>query len=150
MENSKARVQLPRNHWTIGLWLFLILLNASFALALWGAFDLRTALLDFLICLGFTLWIAEISPLTISADEDWLYVGKAKIEKKYISAIDPLSAEEMAVKRTRDANPAAYLVLRFWVKEGVVIYLNDSRDVTPYWLVSYKEPELIRNLCRLP
>jgi hypothetical protein len=150
MEEISERVELPRDHWTFGLWFFLIFLNASFALALWGAFDLRTALLDFFICLGFTLWIAEISPLRIVTDGEWIYVGKAKIEKRFIASVEVLNNQQMAAKRTRDANPMAYLALRFWVKEGAVIHLSDSRDVTPYWLVSYSDPELIRNLCRLP
>ena len=75
---------------------------------------------------------------------DWLYAGKAKIEVKYISSIKVLHKAEMAVLRTRDADPDAYLDLRFWVSDGIKIELNDKRDYTPYWLISTRAGAAIK------
>lgn len=47
----------------------------------------------------------------------------------------------MLAKRTRDADPAAYLAIRFWTPRGVVINIADTRDATPYWLVTSKKGE---------
>jgi hypothetical protein len=42
-------------------------------------------------------------------------------------------------------NPAAYLAIRFWVKGGLKLTIDDQRDPTPYWLVSSKNPEKIES-----
>jgi hypothetical protein len=47
--------------------------------------------------------------------------------------------------RTRDADPQAFLAIRFWASQGVQIMIDDERDVTPYWLVTSKKGmELIK------
>jgi hypothetical protein len=38
--------------------------------------------------------------------------------------------------RSRDANPMAYLGIRFWSSTGVKVELTDKRDKTPYWLIT--------------
>lgn len=133
-----------RDRWSVALWSFAIFMNASFALALWGAFDLRAAIVDFILTLVLTLLIAQRTPLVIRVEGDWLYVGKAKIEKKFISTVELLNKDEMSKLRTTDANPNAYLNLRFWVAEGIKIEISDARDYTPYWLVSTKSGSAIK------
>jgi hypothetical protein len=125
-----------RDSWSTSLWAFLLFMNLSFALALWGAFDIKVATIDFFLTLIVIVSIAQRSPLKIRTDGEWLYIGKARIESKYIASIEVLDGEEMSRLRTRDANPNAYLDLRFWVREGIKIDLNDPRDYTPYWLIS--------------
>jgi hypothetical protein len=44
----------------------------------------------------------------------------------------------MSLQRTREADPAAYLAIRFWTAHGVKIAIVDGRDQTPYWLVTSK------------
>ena len=119
-------------------------MNASFAIALWGAFDTRTAVIDFLATQFILLTLSERTLLEIRIEGGWLYAGKAKIELKYISSITVLNRAEMAALRTRDANADAYLDLRFWVNQGIKIELNDERDYTPYWLISTRAGATIK------
>ncbi len=130
---------LHGDHWSLSLWLFAILMNFSFALSLWAAFDTRVATIDFFLTLFLTIYLSVKTPIHIRSDEDWLYVGKAKIEKKYLGTIETLGKREMALARTRDANLDAYLDLRFWIPTGVRITINDKRDYTPYWLISTRK-----------
>lgn len=130
--------------WSTALWAFLLFMNLSFAVALWGAFDTKVATLDFALTLIATFAISRRTPLQIHVEDGWLYIGKAKIEAKYISSIEVLKRDDMARLRTRDATPSAYLDLRFWVHEGIKINLNDARDYTPYWLISTKNGEAIK------
>lgn len=123
-------------------------MNLSFALALWAAFDTRAAVIDFLITLGLTIYLAQSTLLTISLENDWLYVGGAKIESKFIESIDVLDKSEISLLRTQHADPNAYLDLRFWVPRGIKINLNDSRDYTPYWLVSTNNGAKIKEALR--
>ena len=119
-------------------------MNFSFALALWAAFDTKTATLDFLISNALLFWASRRTPLSISINGEWLHIGKAKIERKYISGIEILTRDQISVLRTRDANPDAYLDLRFWVPVGVRITIQDERDYTPYWLISTKSGAAIK------
>jgi hypothetical protein len=47
----------------------------------------------------------------------------------------------MSMQRTREADPAAYLAIRFWTAHGVKIEITDDRDQTPYWLITSKRGE---------
>ncbi len=123
-------------------------MNLSFALALWAAFDTRAAVIDFLITLGITIYLSRSTLLRISLENDWLYIGGAKIESKFIESIDVLDKSEISLLRTQNADPNAYLDLRFWVPRGIKINLNDSRDYTPYWLVSTNDGAKIKEALR--
>jgi hypothetical protein len=43
--------------------------------------------------------------------------------------------------RTRDADPSAFLAIRFWSGKAVKVEVKDSRDATPYLLISSKNPK---------
>ena len=47
-----------------------------------------------------------------------------------------LDNDEMRRLRTRDADPKAYLAIRFWSPKGIKISINEKNDSTPYWLIS--------------
>lgn len=80
------------------------------------------------------------SGLEIAVKDGWLLAGKAKIELHYLREIVELDAASMRNVRGPEADPASFLVIRFWVNRGVKILLNDSRDPTPYWLISTRHP----------
>jgi len=63
-------------------------------------------------------------------------VGPAHIELQYIGEVTELDSAAMRNLRTRDANPMAYLGIRFWSSTGVKVELTDKRDETPYWLIT--------------
>ena len=110
--------------WLLG---FIFFLLASVALSIWAAFDNRT---------GF---ITRAMFLRINVDEHELRVGRAHIERAYLGKVEALTVDEMRLTRGRNADPAAYLALRFWQPRGVKIEIRDSRDSTPYWLISSKK-----------
>ena len=84
------------------------------------------------------------SPLRIEISDE-LRVGAAHLEFRYIDDVELLDAAAMKLLRTRDANPAAFLALRFWTPTGVKVTLNDRRDPTPYWLISCKNGRVLRS-----
>ncbi len=101
----------------------------------------RPALIILVLLFVGILFAAILTPLDISADSEWLHVGKAKVEINFISVAAPLKADEMRALRGPEMNPDAFLALRFWVKRGVKISIDDPKDPTPYWLVSVKRAE---------
>ena len=128
------------------LWVlaFIYFLFLSLVIAIWAALDNRSALISWIAA---TLGIIAIVAIAISArtvisiDEDELRIGRAHIELKYLDSVEHLSTDQIRLLRTRDADPAAYLAITFWIPTGVKITLKDERDSTPYWLVSSRKAE---------
>ena len=134
------------------VWLlaFIYFMFLSLVVAVWAAFDNRTTFVTWVLLTLLLVVIAVKSRSTITVDEEELRIGSAHIEFKYIASVETLSADSMRLLRTRDADPAAYLAITFWIPTGVKITLKDARDSTPYWLVSSKKAEELKNtLCKL-
>ncbi|MBD0322363.1 MAG: DUF3093 domain-containing protein, partial [Aldersonia sp.] len=70
-----------------------------------------------------------------------LLVGRAHLPVDVIArtAAVPPSAKSAALGRQLD--PAAYVQHRAWVKQMVLVVLDDPDDPTPYWLVSTRHPD---------
>jgi hypothetical protein len=81
------------------------------------------------------------SRLIIEVKDGKLFVAGAKIEKKFIGEVTALNSAEMKRLRGRDANAIAFTEVRFWVKGGVKVEVNDANDPVPYWLISSKNTE---------
>jgi len=73
----------------------------------------------------------------------WLYVGNAKIEKKYISRVSVLSKDQFIRLNGVAADPACFTATRFWVSTGVMVELRDRNDPTPYWIISSKKAKML-------
>lgn len=125
------------------LWLlaFIYFLLLSLVIAIWAAFDNQSAFLALCVATALLAFIALKARSEITIDKNELRIGKAHIELKYLERVELLTPEQIRMLRTRDADPAAYLAITFWISTGVKITLKDSRDSTPYWLISSKKSE---------
>jgi len=95
-----------------------------------------------------TIAIYFTTSLVIEVDENELRVGKAHIDKKFCGEVIVLTPTQMSLQRTREADPAAYLAIRFWTAHGVKIEIKDRRDQTPYWLVTSKRGDALTKALR--
>ena len=111
---------------------------ASLALAIEAALSTELALAAMIAQTFGLLLLSQRTPLEISVSNEFLYVGRARIERKFIAEVEALGAEQMRITRGPKADLAAFLALRFWVATGAKITINDENDPTPYWLVSTK------------
>lgn len=132
------------------IWLlaFVFFLLASFALSLWAAFDNPAGIIALGLAVVALVFIARSSAMTIEIKDDELRIGTAHIDLAYIGEVRELSIEEMRLARGRNADPAAYLALRFWQPRGVKIEIKDDRDPTPYWLISSKNASRLASALR--
>jgi hypothetical protein len=121
--------------WLIAFIYFLFL---SLVVAVWAAIGNQPALLTWVASTLILVLIVQKSALTIEVDDKELRAGPAHIELKYIGQVTALDSREMGRLRTRDADPASYLIFRFWRSTGVKVELKDPRDQTPYWLITSK------------
>ncbi|MFI8569357.1 DUF3093 domain-containing protein [Rhodococcus sp. NPDC078407] len=82
----------------------------------------------------------EVVAGTGSTDVE-LRVGKAHLPLSVAAkaAVVPGTAKSAALGRQLD--PLAFVQHRTWVKQMVIVVLDDPDDPTPYWLISTKHPE---------
>jgi hypothetical protein len=107
-------------------------------LSIWAALGDTPALVTFIVLTIALTVIYQRTKLVIEIDNEELRVGPARIEKKYIGHCLNLDAPSFKLVRGRNANPAAYLGIRFWLPTGITMEVKDSRDSTPYWLITSK------------
>ena len=133
------------------LWVlaFIYFMFLSLVIAIWAALGNASALIALIAATTLIFFIAVAARSQIVLTDTELILGKAHIERKYLGEITILDRDAMRLIRTRDADPAAFLAIKFWISTGVKIAINDDRDPTPYWLVSTrKAEELKRTLCK--
>jgi hypothetical protein len=130
--------------WLLALIYFFFL---SFVLSVWAALGNSAALISFLVLSALVVLIAVRTRLMIQVSESELLVGRAHIDLKYIGEVTELDSQAMRKLRTRDADPMAFLGIRFWSSTGVKVEITDNRDETPYWLItSNKANQLVQAL----
>jgi hypothetical protein len=125
------------------LWLLAIVyfFFLSLVISIWAALGNNSAIVS-LVVLSLTLITIYLkSGLAIEVDENELRVGGAHLPREYFGNIVALDNQQLRIVRTRDADPAAFLAIRFWSPKAVKVYVNDDRDKTPYWLISTSQPE---------
>jgi hypothetical protein len=125
---------------------FIYFLFLSIVLSVWAALDNRATLVTLVLSTIALMWISISMTSEITFDGEVLRIDKANIDRKYLGKATVLDKNAMRLLRTRDADPAAYLAIKFWEPRGLRIELNDPRDKTPYWLVTSKRGEEIAAL----
>jgi hypothetical protein len=126
---------------------FIYFLAFSLGVAIWASLNTISAAIAMVVMTIAVIAIYFRAALVIEVDENELRVGKAHIDRKYCGGVTILTPKEMSRTRTRDADPAAFLAIRFWTAQGVKIEIRDSRDATPYWLCTTKRgADLVRAL----
>ena len=129
------------------LWLLAIVyfFMLTLVISLWAALGNDAALISLVVVTAALVWIYSATALKIEVDEKELRVGKAHIALGFIGDSINLDNEAIKLIRTRDADPGAFLAIRFWAQQGVQVEIKDKNDPTPYWLISSKRgAELIK------
>ena len=119
--------------WPIRLWLLFLTLNMAIIIAVGVALtNLQMLILTALLTLG-TLLLAFKTRLVITYQDNLLRVGNAKLEKEFMGNIRVLSESELKIARNTRNN---FLAIRFWIKTGLNIEINDNRDPNSNWVIS--------------
>ena len=134
--------------WPIRLWIACIALNIAIVLSIGVILSDRALISTFVGLLVLTITFSFRTTLYITVSETRLRVGKAQIEAKYIKCVEVLDDFQMRQERGAKLDPRAFLALRFWIKSGVKVTLDDQRDPTPYWLISSKQGKAIKDLLK--
>lgn len=130
---------------SIGASSALISLAIATSFTLWAAVgDLPAAGLLIISLIFIAIWWRRAIH-KISIDEKFLYINRAKIERKYLGSVDVLERESWRIARGMKFDPRAFHSYKFWMKTGVEIEILDSRDPHPSWLIGSKRPQELRD-----
>jgi hypothetical protein len=115
------------------LWVlaFIYFMFLSLVVAVWAALGNRSALAALIATTVLIIVISIRARSHISITEAELVIDKAHIDKKYCGEVTVLDRDAMRLLRTRDADPAAFLAIKFLISTGVKIAIGDDRDPTP-------------------
>lgn len=130
--------------WPLRVWIFAFSLGLAIVISIGVILSDLVLLLTLVIFACLILLFGFRSRLIIEVTGEHLKVRRASIEKKYIESVEVLDEKAMRFERGAGIDPQAFLAIRFWIKGGVKVQLNDQRDPTPYWLISSKNPEGIK------
>ena len=125
---------------------FIYFMFLSLVIAIWAAFDTTATMVAFAIATLAIPFIARSLTSRIRVDQNELRIDKAHIALKYLGKVTVLDSDAMRLLRTRDADPAAFLAIKFWAATGIKIEVTDPRDATPYWLITSKRGEKLAAL----
>ena len=125
------------------LWLLAIIyfFFLSLVISIWAALGNNSALVSLVVLSLALIAIYIKSGLKIEVDDAEIRVGRAHLQREFIGEIIALDNQNLKRIRTRDADPAAYLAIRFWSPRAIQLFVNDTRDATTYWLISTSQPE---------
>ena len=98
---------------------FIYFLFLSIILSVWAALDNRATLVTLVLSTIALMWISISMTSEITFDGEVLRIDKANIDLKYLGEATVLDKNAMRLLRTRDADPAAYLAIKFWEPRGL-------------------------------
>lgn len=87
------------------------------------------------MCFGFTSYAADVV-----VTESELRAGRAHIARRHLGQCLPRDADQTRRLAGIDADARAYLVVRPYLRESVVVEINDPSDPVPYWLIGTRRP----------
>jgi hypothetical protein len=125
---------------------FIYFMFLSLVIAIWAALDTTATMVALAIATLAIPFIARSLTSRIRVDHNELRIDKAHIALKYLGKVTVLDSDAMRLLRTRDADPAAFLAIKFWAATGIKIEVTDPRDATPYWLITSKRGEKLAAL----
>ena len=125
---------------------FIYFMFLSLVIAIWAAFDTTATMVALAVATLAIPFITQSLTSRIRIDRDELRIDKSHIGLKYLGKVTVLDSDAMRLLRTRDADPAAFLAIKFWASKGIKIEVTDPRDPTPYWLITSKRGEKLAAL----
>ncbi|MFI7495172.1 DUF3093 domain-containing protein [Kocuria sp. M4R2S49] len=124
------------------MWL-LVLFAAVVALIALAPIDLWVAGAAAVVVGGGTAVALVASSTTIVVTDEFLRVGRARIERRFVGEAEAFRGDDVRRVRGPELDGRAFMNFRASVGPVVRIRITDPVDPTPYWLTSTRHPERI-------
>lgn len=134
--NYRERLAVPAGWWAIGMF---FALSSVTAIGFYAgpAMAAVVGLLTAAAVAAALLWYGR---LLVRLDDAGLHAGDAHLEWRYAGEVTVHDRAGTQRRLGRDADHAAWLVVRPFVPGSVEIAIEDPADPHPYWLVSTRRP----------
>ncbi|HEX5493124.1 MAG TPA: DUF3093 domain-containing protein [Mycobacteriales bacterium] len=130
------RLRVPWWWWPLGLGLG-GLLAAEMHTGRPGVSDWIAFLVVLPLVVGLLTWMGRV---TVAVRDGELWISDAHLPARFIADAEALDEAGRRTMLGPHGDPAAFVVLRPWIRSAVVVTLDDPDDPTPYWLVSTRDP----------
>lgn len=147
---STSKVLYKERQWIPPYWwIFGILLDLVLAGQIGHNRSSAYTIVSFIIAAALTFWfLYSLCGTKIRVEEDpsgvrWLIVGKAQLPHDVVSRSWVVPAESKRSVMGPQLDPAAFVMSHSWVKEMVLLVLDDPEDPTPYWVISTQDPRAV-------
>lgn len=136
MRNYREQLSAPASWWLLGL-----LCVIMFGTTLWAGFSLLVALAVYLI-LGAACAAVLLTwgSATIEVTTGELRAGSASMSLSQAGEVAALDEAQARALRGPRADPAAFLLLRPYLKRAVYVEVTGQFSARPYWLIGTRRP----------
>lgn len=127
-----------------GVWAMVPLMGVTAAVAVFPVSPVAAGVSAVLVMAVLVFWGVRSSPV-VAVDDGHLVAGRARLPLVHVGAVEAWRGEDARQQRGPRLDARAHLLLRGWVGPVVTVALTDPDDPTPYWVVSTRAPERLRD-----
>jgi hypothetical protein len=139
MRNYREHLRVPASWWLLGF-----ITMVTFASFVWAGFNLVVALVSYVVLLGgpaVALLIWGNSSIQVTDGE--LKAGRATMPLAQAGQVQALDEAQTRQMRGPLADPAAYMMLRPYLRYAVFIQVLGEHPPRPYWLIGTRDPDAL-------
>ena len=127
-----------------GVWLLVPLMGATAAVAVLPVSTTWAVVAAVAVMTALVVWAVRSSPV-VAVDDGHLVAGRARLPLGVVGNVEAWRGEDARRQRGPLLDARAHLMVRGWVGPVVTVRLEDPDDPTPYWVVSTRTPERLRD-----
>ena len=136
MRNYREQLRVPAAYWVLGL-----LCAAILASTLWAGFSVGVAIAVYAVSGGgcaaaLLIW----GGICVEVADGTLRAGKTVLPLQAAGQVTPLDEAQARAMRGPRADPAAFMLIRPYLKLAVYIEVSGQPTAPPYWLVATRHP----------
>jgi hypothetical protein len=139
MRNYREHLRVPASWWVLGF-----ITMATFASMVWAGFSLVVAVVSYVVLLGgpaVALLIWGNSTIVVTDGE--LKAGRATMPLAQADQVQALDEAQTRQLRGPLADPAAFMLLRPYLRYAVFIKVAGDDPARPYWLIGTRHPDAL-------
>jgi hypothetical protein len=136
MPNYREQLRVPASYWLLGL-----LCVAIIGSTLWAGFSVLVAIAVYVVTGGgCAAALLAWGGTKIEVTDGRLQAGRAALPLRDAGEVTPLDEAQARALRGARADPAAFMLIRPYLRLAVYVEVNGPVPGAPYWLVATRHP----------
>jgi Protein of unknown function (DUF3093) len=136
MRDYREQLRAPTSWWLLGL-----LCVVMFGTTLWAGFSLQAAVAVYVVLgAGCAAALLAWGSATIEVTGGQLRAGSSSLPLSQAGEVTALDEAQARALRGPRADPAAFLLLRPYLKRAVYVEVTGQFSARPYWLIGTRRP----------